>query len=121
MPFENNVWVLEMSGPLTQQFFDHCAKTRRNNVAAARFTIQEDKAIRISIDGEPFNPNQKYTLAISDYLAEGGGGFGFLDQAVRLADLDYKMRDMIIDYIKGLSDQDKVVKAQLDGRIKVIN
>lgn len=121
MPFENNVLVLKMSGQLTQRFFDHCAKTKRNNVAAARFTIKDDKATLISINGEPFDPGGQYTLAISDYLADGGGGFGFLDQADRLADLDYKMRDMIIDYIKDLSDQNKVVEAQLDGRIKIIN
>ena len=102
MPFENKVLVLKMSGPLTQRFFDHCAKTRRNNVAAARFTIRDDKATLISINGEPLDPNG-------------------LDQADRLADLDYKMRDMIIDYIKDLSDQNMVVEAQLDGRIKVIN
>ena len=121
MPFENNVLVLELSGPLTQQFFDHCAKTRRNNVAAARFTISGDKATAISINGEPLDRDNHYTLAISDYLANGGGGFGFLDQASQLADLDYKMRDMIINHIKNLSDQNKVVEAQLDGRIKVMN
>ena len=121
MPFENHVLVLELSGSLTQRFFDHCAKTRRNNVAAARFTIKDDKAMAIIINGKPLDPDSHYTLAISDYLANGGGGFGFLAQANRIADLEYKVRDMIIDYIQDLSEQNKVVEARLDGRIKVIN
>ncbi|MCG8321394.1 MAG: 5'-nucleotidase C-terminal domain-containing protein [Cytophagales bacterium] len=121
MPFENNMLVLELSGSLTQQFFDHCAKTLRNNVAGARFTIENDKAAGVRINGKTLDPNSSYTLAISDYLAEGGGGFGFLNQANRLANLNYKIRDMIIDHIKDLTDQNKMIEAQLDGRIKIIN
>ena len=121
MPFENNMLVLQLSGTLTQQFFDHCAKTRRNNVAAAKFTIKDDKATAISINDKMFDPGGSYTLAISDYLANGGGGFSFLSQANRLANLEYKIRDMIIDHIKDLTKQNKVVEAQLDDRIKIVN
>ncbi|MDN5213819.1 5'-nucleotidase C-terminal domain-containing protein [Fulvivirgaceae bacterium BMA12] len=121
MPFENNMLVLELSGSLTRQFFDNCAKTKRNNIAEAKFTVVGNKATDISIGGKPFDPNRRYTLTISDYLANGGGGFGFLSQAKVIADLNYKTRDMIIDHIKDLSAQKKKAWGQLDGRIKIIN
>ncbi len=121
MPFENNMLVLELSGSLTRQFFDNCARTRRNNIAAARFKVVGNKATDISIGGKPFDPNRHYTLTISDYLANGGGGFGFLSKARVITDLNYKTRDMIIDHIRDLSAQKKKAWGQLDGRIKIIN
>ena len=121
MPFENYMLVVELSGGLTKRFFDHCAKTRRNILAGARFAIKDDKATKIDINGRNPHPDSTYTLAVSDYLVNGGGGFGFLGQANRVANLNYKMRDMIIDHIKTLTAQNKMIEGRVDGRIKIIN
>lgn len=120
MPFENTMLVLELSGELTQKFFDRCAVTKRNNVAGARFTIQDNHASQITINGEVFDSNRSYTLAISDYLAEGGGGFDFLKEARLVQDLGYKARDMIIDYVKLLNKNGQKISAAWDQRIKII-
>ena len=121
MPFENYMLVVELSGELTKRFFDHCAKTRRNILAGARFAIKGEKAINININGRNPHPDSTYILAVSDYLANGGGGFGFLGETDRVTNLNYKIRDMIIDHIKNLTAQNKVIEGRLDGRIKIMN
>ncbi len=121
MPFENSMVVLELDGNLVAQFFERCAKTKRNNIAGARFLIKDNKAFEIKINHKVFDKSATYTLAISDYLANGGGGFHFLKDAKVIADLDYKVRDMIIDQIKLLTSKSQEITASWDQRIQIIN
>ncbi len=121
MPFENTMMIIELDGKLTRQFFDRCAKTKRNNVAGARFIIRNDKANNILIDNKAFDNKKTYTLAISDYLANGGGGFHFLKDAKFVKDLNYKVRDMIIDHVKIIAAEGQEINASWDQRIKIIN
>ncbi|MDN5203816.1 5'-nucleotidase C-terminal domain-containing protein [Fulvivirgaceae bacterium BMA10] len=119
MPFENAMWILELSSEQVQQFFDHCAKTMRNVAAGAEFSVRDGKAVSIKIQGKDIEPNRRYTLAISDYLAQGGGGFSFLKETKFVEDLQYPVRDMILNHIAELHDQGRKIEAKLDERIKL--
>lgn len=104
MPFENEIWIMELNGEEVQQLFDNAARRKSNAIAGATYTIVNDsRAENILIDGEPFDPSRTYKLSISDYLAGGGGGHGFLAEKEALADNDYLCRDMIIEYIEQAS------------------
>lgn len=101
MPFENEIWILELNGAQTQQLFDNAASRKSNVISGATFSIVDDsRAEDIVIDGEPFDSSRSYKVSISDYLAGGGGGHGFLSDTEPLADKDILCRDMIIDYIE---------------------
>lgn len=120
MPFENILYIVEMDGSLTQQLFNKLARDKRLAVSNSVVVIREDKPIKIFIDGEPFKSDQKYVLAVSDYLANGGGGMEFLKQAKVLEKIDIKIRDLIIDQIKLLGSNGVPIEAEIEGRVMLV-
>jgi len=104
MPFENEIWILELSGEQTQMLFDNAARRKSNVIGGATFTIIDDeRAEDIVINGLPFDPSNSYKVSISDYLAGGGGGHGFLSELAPFQDNDYLCRDMILEHIEEVS------------------
>ena len=120
MPFENLLYILELNGTQARSLFNMLARDKRLAVANSVVLIKGDEPVRIFIDGEPFNENGHYVLAVSDYLANGGGGMDFLKQAKVLEKFEVKIRDMIIDHIKDLESQGKPVDAMIEGRVKLM-
>jgi hypothetical protein len=57
--------------------------------------------------------NKIYYVVTSDYLVNGGDNMLFFKKSVEKYDLDYKLRNIIIDYFK----ENKVIKANKDIRI----
>ena len=120
MPFENLLYILELNSSQTKALFTMLAKDLRVSIANSVVLIEDNKAARIFIDGQPFKEDQTYVLAVSDYLAQGGGGMEFLKEARILATVNLKIRDMIINHIKGLETNGEIVDAEIEGRVKFI-
>jgi len=65
------------------------------------FTIGKDNVAKdIVIQGKPFDVRKFYEVVTSDYLINGGDNMVFFKKAVTLYDLDYKLRNILIDYFK---------------------
>ena len=120
MPFENHLMILELNGAQTKALFEFLAKDKRIAVANTVVMVENNKPSRIFIDGVPFNEQQNYLIAVSDYLANGGGSMEFLMQAKRVEKVEVKIRDMIIDHIKWLESQGRPVDATIEGRVKLM-
>ena len=120
MPFENILYIVELDGSLTQQLFNKLARDKRLAVSNSVVVIRDDKPIKIFIDGGPFKPEQKYVLAVSDYLADGGGGMEFLKQAKVLEKINIKIRDLIIDHIKLMESKGVSIEAEIEGRVMLV-
>lgn len=116
MPFDNEIFILNISGDLLLKVFNHTAQDCRNSISPSRFEIINNKAENILIKGEKIDPMKTYRLAISDYLANGGGGFDFLINVDRTSS-EIKLRDMIINHIEELTQNNLPVVSQLEGRI----
>ncbi|QHL87252.1 hypothetical protein GU926_07325 [Nibribacter ruber] len=121
MPFENEMMVLTLSGKTVQEMFDFAAARKILSVSNATFTVQNGKPLNIMIGGKPFDPDKTYTLAISDYLANGGDNMGFLKDALQSEKASLLARDAIMQEVKQLTAQGKPVTGAKDGRVKVIN
>lgn len=117
MPFENEVVVLTLTVTEVQKVFDISAKSMTNAMSNSTYTIINNKAKDILIGGMPLNEKKTYQLALSDYLANGGGGFHVLKRLPRKT-LNYKVRDMIIDYITIENEKNHSIDAVLEGRVK---
>ncbi len=120
MPFENLLYILELNGAQTKSMFDNMASGKNVAVSNSVVIIEENRPVKIFIDGAPFDQNKHYVLAVSDYLAQGGGGMDFLKEAKLLATLDVKIRDLIIDHIKQLEANGETVNAEIEGRVKLL-
>ncbi len=105
MPFENELTVLPVPGPVVQALCDYAIQF--DNVAAVGLTWEagpDKKATAIRLNGLPLDPARTYTLAINDYLANGGDGMSFLrpllqtpaKKTIRQALLDFLRRERTV-------------------------
>ncbi len=118
MPFDNTLLVLTLTGAQLQQFLDHFAN-EGPVVAGVRLRIKNRKQAEILsfTNGRTFRPDQTYTLAVSDYIANGGSGAEFLKLITARQDLNYLMRDALLDYFRQQGQTNKPLASQPDGRI----
>lgn len=120
MPFENLLYILELDGSQTQSLFNLLARDKRASVANSVVIIENNKPTKVFIDGAPFREEERYVLAVSDYLAQGGSGMEFLKQAKVLATFEVKIRDLIIEYIKQLAADGVAIDAEIEGRVQLM-
>jgi 2',3'-cyclic-nucleotide 2'-phosphodiesterase (5'-nucleotidase family) len=119
MPFENMLWVLELSGEETQALFEYAAARKNIAISSSRLVIENDQPLSVTINGEPLDSSRTYTLAISDYLAGGGDDMFFLKDAKVLERLEVKLRDVIIEKVADLQAKGAKVDAEIEGRVVI--
>ncbi|MBJ6117012.1 5'-nucleotidase C-terminal domain-containing protein [Pontibacter sp. BT310] len=117
MPFENEVIVLTLDGPTTQELLDFAAKTGISPIANATYTIQNGKATNIKIGGKPLDTSRNYTIVTSDYLAGGGDNMVMFKKAIKSEKVGMMMRDMILKHIKELTAAGKPIVADTAKRV----
>jgi len=118
MPFENSLVIAELKGEQIIEMVNYFINFNRPHpIAGIQIDLSEDQKSykQILIQGKPLDPQLIYTVATSDYLITGGDNMAFFAKAVKIHDMNYKLRSLIIDYFKEHSE----VKAQIDDRILV--
>jgi 2',3'-cyclic-nucleotide 2'-phosphodiesterase (5'-nucleotidase family) len=116
MPFDNLLILQKIKGDVLQQFLDLTASKGGWPVAGMTMQIKDKKAINIMIGGKPLDPNATYTLANSDFLANGGDNADMLRSVPQQAN-GYLMRDALFDYISWLKSQGKNITANEENRV----
>lgn len=102
MPFENNLVVLGLKGEQILDIAAYIIKEKKPQpLSGMTFTIAKDKTAKnILIQGKPLDLNKIYYVATNDYLANRGDNMNFFGKSVEKYDLNYKLRDVLIDYFK---------------------
>lgn len=102
MPFENNIVVVEMNGSSVKNLLNFLAKSgRAHPVANTKLKLDnQDNFLETEINGAPFDENRTYYVATNDYLVQGGDDMGFFKNRTSVTNLDYLVRNAIIDYFK---------------------
>lgn len=102
MPFENSLVVIALKGEQILElvaFF--IAAQKPHPLSGISFTIGKDKiAKNIVIQGKPIEKETVYYVVTNDYLANGGDNMNFFKKGIQKYDLDYKLRNVLIDYFK---------------------
>jgi len=118
MPFDNMIVVLHMRGDSLIRMFDHMAQSRGWPISSqVRYTIIDGKPTDIYIHGNPLEADYIYAFALPDYIANGGDRCTFLADAQKRIDLDYLVRDAIIDHVRILTGEGRKIESALDGRV----
>lgn len=117
MPFENEMVLVLLSGKQLIDLADYLAIRGGEGVAGIEFGMKQNKAVNIKVQGLTVDENRKYWLIASDYIANGGDGMKVLTWAEKRIDTGYKMRDVIIQYLKRYTAEGKEIEAKSDGRI----
>jgi 2',3'-cyclic-nucleotide 2'-phosphodiesterase (5'-nucleotidase family) len=104
MPFENNLVVLALKGEQILAMTTYIIKERKPHpLAGMTFTIAKDNTAKnILIQGKPLDTNKIYYVATNDYLANGGDSMNFFLKNVQKFDMNYKLRNVLIDYFKAV-------------------
>lgn len=119
MPFENELVIVWIKGDKLQQLLNYFASVGGEGVSGLRMKIQNEKAVEISISGQPLNTEKLYSIATNDYLAGGNDKMLQLAQYEKRVNTGIKVRDMLLDYIKNETKKGNKIQSKLDGRIKI--
>ena len=100
MPFENSLVVIALPGGQIKALLDYFISEKKPHpLYGLTFTISKDnKATQVAIQGKPFDENGTYYVGTNDYLANGGDNMTFFKNGIQKYDLDYKLRNILIDY-----------------------
>lgn len=117
MPFENSAVVITMRGEKVQEMADYLIKHRKPHPLSKQIALQitkDGKITKFTINGKPFDPKATYNVVTSDYLMNGGDEMYFFKDAVKVDTLNYKLRNVLIDYFKQID----ILNAEEDHRFE---
>ena len=117
MPFENSLVIIALKGEQIFEMVDYFIATKKPHpLSGITFTIGKGNVSKnILVQGKPVENETIYYVATNDYLSNGGDNMDFFKKGTQKFDLDYKLRNILIDYFKEV-DTIPVIK---DVRISV--
>lgn len=117
MPFENNMIVVALTGMQIKSLVDYLIQERKPHpLSGLKLILDNSLAVKsITIQGKALDLQEIYYVATSDYLSNGGDNMTFFLKNEGIFDLDYKIRNVLIDYFKEV----KEVTASSEPRILI--
>ena len=102
MPFENEVVVVTLSPKKMQALLHYLTEAgTAHPIAGMQLLLNTDNTIsQVSIQSKPLNPERHYNVATSDFLQNGGDRMNFFKDPIEKIAIDYKIRNVLIDYFK---------------------
>ena len=102
MPFENSTSVIALKSDQILELINYIITEKKPHpISGLKFTIsKENKPKNILIQGKNLDTTKVYYVVTNDYLANGGDNMTFFKKGIQRYDLDYKLRNIIIDYFK---------------------
>lgn len=102
MPFENEVVVAELKGEQIKEIISYLIEGQTAHpISGMELVIDENnEVVRATIQGEPVEDEKIYYVATNDYLYQGGDNMLFFSRAQDVTGIDYKIRNLLIDYFR---------------------
>lgn len=114
MPFENNIAVVELAGSAIGDVVEFLIKSgRAHPISGMQITLTPTGELKsIMIQGKPLDTKRNYFVATSDYLVSGGDNMVFFKDALNISNMNYLIRNAMIDYFKKVD----TLSAHVDNR-----
>lgn len=114
MPFENMTVIAELDADAMREMIDYLAANQvAHPIANMQLSISnQGKITNAKINHKPINNDRTYFVATSDYLISGGDNMTFFKKALNVYDIDYKLRNLFIDFFA----KKDTIKAKTDNR-----
>ncbi|MFV5696291.1 5'-nucleotidase C-terminal domain-containing protein [Flavobacterium sp. LB3P122] len=102
MPFENTMVVIALKGLQILELVDYfIAEKKPHPLSGITFTIDKNNTAKnILVQGKIIEKDKIYYVGTNDYLSNGGDNMDFFKKGVQKYVLDYKLRNILIDYFK---------------------
>jgi 2',3'-cyclic-nucleotide 2'-phosphodiesterase (5'-nucleotidase family) len=100
MPFENSLFVVALKGEQIHEIANYIITNKKPHpLSGLTFTIDKNKQAKdILIQGKPIETETIYYVGTNDYLVNGGDNMVFFKKSVQKFDMNYKLRNILIDY-----------------------
>lgn len=119
MPFENEMVLLEVPGDVLLEVVAHINGSGSSMLWPVKFDTGASGPKNISLNGQAISSSSTYIMAISDYLANGGGGFRMLIPLKRLDVKPVKLRDIIAKEIREINARGEEVDEKIANLVTV--
>ncbi|WP_162845341.1 5'-nucleotidase C-terminal domain-containing protein [Flavobacterium arcticum] len=102
MPFENSLIIMALKGEQVNDIATYMAIGKKPHpLTGMEIVMDKNNTVKkVTVHGEPVDNNKTYYVATSDYLSNGGDNMTFFKKATAEYDMDYKLRNLYIDYFK---------------------
>lgn len=102
MPFENEAVVVALKGSQVLKMFEYLSRSKRAHpISGMQLILNSKNQIKTArVQGKKVDPSKTYYIVTNDYLMEGGDNMKFFSQRESEIFLDYKLRNIFIDYFK---------------------
>jgi len=100
MPFENSVVVVALKGSVLMEMTTYLkASKKAHPISGLELVLNADNSYqKIRVNGKAIDLTKTYYVATNDYLYNGGDRMYFLKKSDTVYDLNYKIRNVLIDY-----------------------
>ena len=105
MPFENKIVVLALKGSKIKELATYLIQEKKPHPLSEGFELVIDEKSNIksfTVNGKPVEDDQIYYVGTNDYLMNGGDRMVFLTNAEEVTELDYLLRNALIDYFQSI-------------------
>ena len=111
MPFDNSVVIAELKGTYINELITYLQNAKRAHpISKLKIKLDADfELLEATINKEPIDVNRTYYVATNDYLYNGGSRMTFFEKSDSLYVLDYKIRNLLIDYFKKVDTLSPVI------------
>jgi 2',3'-cyclic-nucleotide 2'-phosphodiesterase (5'-nucleotidase family) len=102
MPFDNEVVVVDLKGIYVNELIKYLQRAKQAHpISGLHIKLDKNyKIIESTINDKPIDTTKIYHIATHDYLYNGGDNMTFFQQGDTLHNLNYKIRNVLIDYFK---------------------
>ena len=103
MPFENTLIIVGLTGTKVKEMADYFMKEKKPHpLYGIKIYVDKNTLVvkDIEINGKKVENDKIYYVATNDYLANGGDSMNFFRDSNLKYDVDYKLRNILIDYFK---------------------
>nr|WP_321236574.1 5'-nucleotidase [uncultured Psychroserpens sp.] len=111
MPFDNSTVVVKLKGAQVKELIDYLVKAKRAHpISRLNIVLDTDGNFKSAgLNSNPIDFNKTYNVATNDYLYNGGDRMNFFKTNDSLYVLDYKIRNVLIDYFKKIDTLNPVI------------
>jgi len=119
MPFENSMVVCELDGETVEELINYLKLSKKAHPISGINIVLDNSynLIEAKINGKEISKNKIYSVATTDYLLNGGDKMDFFKKSKENTILDYKLRNILIDYFKQID----TLSFQTDNRFIIRN
>ena len=119
-PFDNVIVLQRIEGKVFQQFLNHISSRGGWPTAGMTWQIKNKEAVNVLIGRKPLLETSTYTIALVDYVANGGDDCEML-KSISQINNGIQFRDAIIAYFSSFTKQGKKLPAITEKRVSNAN